>query len=111
MASYPQQKLMTDILHLSGFIVREYSFIESVGLVLYLKNTTSTATCPKCGSTTDKLHQNYQLTLRDLGWAEPSTITDKLPFKTTTLLALLRFNLLKFLVKGNINLLKPLNIL
>jgi len=70
MASYPQQKLMTDILHLSGFIVREYSFIEEVGLVLYLKNTTSTATCPKCGSTTDKLHQNYQLTLRDLGWAE-----------------------------------------
>lgn len=70
MASYPQQKLMTDILHLSGFIVQEYRLIEEVGLVLYLKNTTSTAICPKCGATTDKLHQNYQLTLRDIDWAE-----------------------------------------
>jgi transposase len=70
MASYPQQKLMTDILNISGFMVKEYRFIESVGLVLYLKNLTSTVICPNCGSTTDKLHQNYEITLRDLNWGE-----------------------------------------
>ncbi len=60
MASYPQQKLMTDILNISGFMVKEYRFIEEVGLVLYLENLASTVTCPNCGAITDKLHQNYQ---------------------------------------------------
>ena len=70
MASYPQRKLMTDILNLSGFMVKEYRFIEEVGLVLYLENLTSVVTCPSCKSSTDKLHQNYELTIRDLNWGE-----------------------------------------
>jgi transposase len=70
MASYPQRKLITDILNISGFIVKEYRFVEEVGLVLYLENLTRTAVCPKCGAITDKLHQNYQLTLRDIDWGE-----------------------------------------
>jgi hypothetical protein len=41
MTSYSQRKLMTDILSLPGFKVQEYRFIESVGLVLYLKKFTS----------------------------------------------------------------------
>ena len=70
MASYPQQKLMTDILNISGFMVKEYRFIEEVGLVLYLENLASTVTCSNCGAITDKLHQNYELTLRDIDWGE-----------------------------------------
>ena len=46
MASYPLQKLMTDILNIPGFMVQEYRFIEDVGLVLYLKNLKSTVICP-----------------------------------------------------------------
>ena len=38
MASYPQQKLMTDILKLTGFMVREYRFINEVGIVLLIEN-------------------------------------------------------------------------
>jgi hypothetical protein len=38
MASYPQRKLMTDILNISGFIVQEYRFIDEVGIVLFLAN-------------------------------------------------------------------------
>jgi hypothetical protein len=34
MASYPQRKLMTDLLSISGFTVKEYRLIEEVGLVL-----------------------------------------------------------------------------
>ncbi len=58
MASYPQRKLMTDILNLSGFIVKDYSFIDEVGIVLSLENLVKTVRCPHCGSFTDKLHQN-----------------------------------------------------
>lgn len=59
-------KLMTDILNISGFIVKEYLFIEEVGFVLYLENFTPTAACLQCGAITVKLHQNYLLILRDI---------------------------------------------
>ncbi len=61
---------MTDILNLPGFMVKEYRFIEGVGLVLYLENLTTVVTCPHCGAITDKLHQNYELTIRDISWGE-----------------------------------------
>ena len=38
--------------------------------MLYLENLTDTAICPNCDSITEKLHQNYQLTLRDIDWGE-----------------------------------------
>ncbi len=70
MASYPQRKLMTDILNLSGFIVKDYSFIDEVGIVLSLENLVKTVRCPHCSSSTDKLHQNNFLTIRDISWGE-----------------------------------------
>jgi transposase len=70
MASYPQRKLMTDILSISGFTVKKYRLIEEVGLVLYLESLSSTLICSNCGANTDKLHQNYELTLRDIDWGE-----------------------------------------
>lgn len=70
MASYPQRKLMTDILNLPGFIVKDYGFIDEVGIVLSLENILKTVRCPHCGSSTDKLHQNNFLTIRDISWGE-----------------------------------------
>jgi transposase len=31
---------------------------------------TSIVSCPDCGENTDKLHQNYDLTIRDINWGE-----------------------------------------
>lgn len=70
MASYPQRKLMTDILNLPGFIVKDYGFIDEVGIVLSLENILKTVRCPDCGSSTDKLHQNNFLTIKDISWGE-----------------------------------------
>ncbi len=70
MASYPQQKLMTDILNLTGFIVRDYRFIPEIGIVLSLENQQLSITCPECGSLTDKVHQNHPATIRDISWGE-----------------------------------------
>jgi transposase len=70
MASYPQRKLMTDILNLPGFVVKDYGFIDEVGIVLSLENILKTVKCPHCGSSTDKLHQNNFLTIRDISWGE-----------------------------------------
>ena len=46
MASYPQRKLMTDILNVPGFIVKDYGFIEEVGIVLSLEKIVMTVRCP-----------------------------------------------------------------
>lgn len=70
MASYPQQKLMTDILNLTGFIVIDYRFISEVGIVLSLENRQPEVICPECGSLTNKVHQNHPSTIRDISWGE-----------------------------------------
>lgn len=61
---------MTDILNVPGFIVKDYGFIEEVGIVLSLEKIVMTVRCPHCGSSTDKLHQNNPLTIRDIFWGE-----------------------------------------
>ena len=70
MPSNPQLKLMTDLLDLGGVIVTNYQIIAEVGVVLHLESTENQATCPCCGSKSSKLHQNNELTIRDLPWGE-----------------------------------------
>ncbi len=51
-------------------MVREYRFIDEVGIALLVENKHPVVTCPKCGSLTDKLHQNHFFTIRDIDWGE-----------------------------------------
>lgn len=88
MASYPQQKLMTDILNLTGFIVIDYRFISEVGIVLSLENRQPEVICPECGSLTNKVHQNHPSTIRDISWGEQQVylrINRKKAFKNYSL--------------------------
>jgi transposase len=70
MPSNPQLKLMTELLKIEGINVINYSLIEPMGMVLYLENIDRQATCIHCGSITRKLHQNHELTVRDLPFGE-----------------------------------------
>lgn len=70
MPSNPQLKLMTDLLHLEGVIVTNYQIIAEVGVVLHLESTEKQAICTCCGNKSSKLHQNNELTIRDLPWGD-----------------------------------------
>ncbi len=70
MPSNSQLNLMTNILQLEGFTVIDYQLIEGMGIVLSLEKVDKNATCIYCGSVTRKLHQNNELTVRDLPWGE-----------------------------------------
>ena len=70
MPSNSQLNLMTNILRLEGFTVIDYQLIEGMGIVLSLEKVHKQATCIYCGSVTRKLHQNNELTVRDLPWGE-----------------------------------------
>ena len=70
MPSNSQLNLMTNILQLEGFTVIDYQLIEGMGIVLSLEKVDKKATCIHCGFVTRKLHQNNELTVRDLPWGE-----------------------------------------
>jgi transposase len=72
MPSNSQLNLMTNVLQLEGVIVIDYQLIEGMGIVLSLEKVEKKATCIYCGSVTRKLHQNNELTIRDLPWGEQS---------------------------------------
>ncbi len=70
MPSNSQLNLMTNVLQLEGFTVIDYQLIEEIGIFLSLEKVDKEATCIYCGSVTRKLHQNNELTIRDLPWGE-----------------------------------------
>lgn len=61
---------MTELLQLEGVIVTNYQHLEDIGIVLFLEKTEKKATCIHCGASTQKLHQNNFLTIRDLPWGQ-----------------------------------------
>ncbi|TRV67869.1 MAG: transposase family protein, partial [Microcystis panniformis Mp_MB_F_20051200_S6] len=70
MPSNPQLKLMTDLLHLEGVVVTNYQIITDIGIVLHLENMSRESQSIHCGSKTEKVHQNNELTIRDLPFGE-----------------------------------------
>ncbi|ACK65860.1 transposase IS204/IS1001/IS1096/IS1165 family protein [Rippkaea orientalis PCC 8801] len=72
MPSNPQLNLMTNLLQLEGVTVINYQIIKEIGIVLSVEKIEPNATCIYCGSKTRKVHQNNELTIRDLPWGEKS---------------------------------------
>jgi len=57
---------MTELLHLEGVVVTNYQIITDIGIVLHLENMSR-----ESGNKTGKLHQNNELTIRDLPGSIP----------------------------------------
>ena len=70
MPSNPQLKLMTDLLQLEGVTVTNYQHLENIGIVLFLEKVEKKATGIHCDASTQKLHQNHSLAIRDLPWGQ-----------------------------------------
>ena len=49
---------MTQILDLEGIKVIDSRLIEDIKIICSLENTEKKVLCPKCGRTTDRVHQN-----------------------------------------------------
>ena len=68
MPSNPQLKLMTELLKLEGVIVTNYQIIKEIGIVFHIENIERKTNCIYCGKESRKLHQNNELTIRDLSF-------------------------------------------
>ena len=70
MPSNSELHLMTQLLNLPGFKVKDYRIIEGIGIILSLENTKKKVICPHCTLTTELLHQNNFQTRRDFSFGQ-----------------------------------------
>ncbi len=60
---------LTQILHLSGVIVKSKKEIEKT-IILEVEASSKTARCPACQKVSHRLHQNHWHLVKDLPWGE-----------------------------------------
>ncbi len=70
MVSFAELSVFDLIIKLPEFKVKDYEFIDGFGLVLVVESIEKKATCPRCGQTSARLHQNHERLVRDLPHAE-----------------------------------------
>ncbi|MDJ0725090.1 MAG: ISL3 family transposase, partial [Prochloraceae cyanobacterium] len=70
MVSFAELSVFDRILKLSEFKVKEYEFIEGLGIVLVVDRIEKKVACPRCGKKSDRLHQNHERLVRDLPMME-----------------------------------------
>ena len=63
-------KVLTEILDLSDVQVISHRLHTGIGMILQIEQEKSFATCPKCGTTSHKLHQNHRHIIKDLPFGE-----------------------------------------
>ncbi len=70
MASFAELNIFNQIIKLPELKVKDYQFLEGFGVVLTVEKVEKKSCCPRCGKTSDRLHQNHQYLVRDLSQAE-----------------------------------------
>ena len=70
MSSKSQLKTINEIINIDGITVTAYKILDEIGYFIYLENQQLKAVCPHCGTESNKLHENHQLTVRDLPFGE-----------------------------------------
>jgi len=61
------QKL-TEILNLPNQEVVGMQSFEGIGIVLHIESQRKGGVCPRCGSKSDRIHENHYHTIQDLAW-------------------------------------------
>jgi transposase len=61
---------LTEIFDLSDVKVISHRLHTGIGMILQIEQEKSFSTCPKCGTTSHKLHQNHRHIIKDLPFGE-----------------------------------------
>lgn len=59
-------KILTELLDLSGVKVISHRLYVEIGMILQVEQEKPFSICPKCGTTSHKLHQNHRHIIKDL---------------------------------------------
>ena len=59
-------KLLTEILKIPGNVVSSYQLQSTIGIIVKIEPEQQQATCPRCGHSSQRLHQNHWHLIKDL---------------------------------------------
>ena len=76
MSTKKELKLLTEILNLEGVNVSSHRQYEGIGIILQLEAIGKESTCSRCGSNSNKLHQNRWHIIKDLSWGEQAVFLE-----------------------------------
>jgi|SRR5579883_741482 len=69
-------KVLTDLLDLKGVKVISQRIHDGIGILLQTESITSYSICPRCGTKSEKLHQNHRHIIKDLPFGEKTVFLE-----------------------------------
>jgi transposase len=76
MSTKKELKLLTELLDLEGVKVTSHRQYEGIGIILQVEATEKESGCGRCGSKSNKLHQNRWHIIKDLSWGEKTVFIE-----------------------------------
>jgi transposase len=63
-------RILTEILNIEGIKVISKRQHEGIGIILQVEPVEQSGVCPRCGTKSQRLHQNHRYIVKDLPWGE-----------------------------------------
>ena len=63
-------KILTQLLNLEGVKVVSHHQYKGIGVILQIESMKTESICPRCGTKSNRLHQNHRYTIKDLPLGE-----------------------------------------
>ena len=76
MSTKKELKLLTEILNLEGVKVSSHRQYEGIGIIIQVEAIEKGSVCGRCGSNSNKLHQNRWHIIKDLSWGEKTVFLE-----------------------------------
>ena len=76
MTTKKELKLLTELLNLEGVKVSSHRQYEGIGIILQIEAIDKESVCDRCGSNSNKLHQNRWHIIKDLSWGEKAVFLE-----------------------------------
>jgi len=76
MSTKQELKLLTELLSLEGVNVSSHRQYQGIGIILQIEAIEKKSICGRCGSKSNKLHQNRLHIIKDLSWGEKAVFLE-----------------------------------
>ena len=76
MSTKKELKLLTELLNLEGVKVASHRQYEGIGIIIQVEAIEKGSVCGRCGSNSNKLHQNRWHIIKDLSWGEKTVFLE-----------------------------------
>ncbi len=76
MSTKKELKLLTELLNLEGVKVSSHRQYEGIGIIIQVEAIEKGSVCGRCGSNSNKLHQNRWHIIKDLSWGEKTVFLE-----------------------------------